>query len=100
VAKALHANSRRYDKAFISINCGALPETLLESELFGYIKGAFTGASSDKRGLFQAADGGTVFLDEIGLTSSALPNAASPGAAGARVPPGGGHAGCQSGRPV
>ena len=72
VAKAIYVNSRRHDKPFISINCGALPETLLESELFGYVKGAFTGAGSDKKGLFQAADGGTIFLDEIGLTSPTL----------------------------
>ena len=72
VAKALYMNSHRHDRPFISINCGALPETLLESELFGYVKGAFTGANTDKVGLFQAADGGTIFLDEIGLTSTAL----------------------------
>jgi len=72
VAKAIYVNSHRHDKPFISINCGALPETLLESELFGYVKGAFTGAGGDKKGLFQAADGGTIFLDEIGLTSPAL----------------------------
>ena len=72
VAKALYLNSRRHDKPFVSINCGALPETLLESELFGYVKGAFTGAATDRKGLFQAADGGTIFLDEIGLTSQAL----------------------------
>jgi len=72
VAKALHINSKRHDRPFVSINCGALPETLLESELFGYVKGAFTGAAGDKKGLFMAADGGTIFLDEIGLTSPAL----------------------------
>jgi len=72
VAKALHINSKRHDKPFVSINCGALPETLLESELFGYVKGAFTGAAGDKKGLFMAADSGTIFLDEIGLTSPAL----------------------------
>ncbi len=72
VAKAIYVNSHRHNKPFISINCGALPETLLESELFGYVKGAFTGAGSDKKGLFQAADSGTIFLDEIGLTSPAL----------------------------
>lgn len=72
VAKALYMNSHRHDRPFVSINCGALPETLLESELFGYLKGSFTGANTDKVGLFQAADGGTIFLDEIGLTSPAL----------------------------
>ena len=72
VAKALYMNSHRHDRPFVSINCGALPETLLESELFGYLKGAFTGANTDKVGLFQAADSGTLFLDEIGLTSPAL----------------------------
>jgi len=72
VAKALHINSKRHDRPFVSINCGALPETLLESELFGYIKGAFTGALGDRKGLFMAADSGTIFLDEIGLTSPAL----------------------------
>jgi DNA-binding NtrC family response regulator len=72
VAKALYLNSHRHDRPFVSINCGALPETLLESELFGYLKGAFTGANTDKVGLFQAADSGTIFLDEIGLTSPAL----------------------------
>jgi len=72
VAKAIYMNSNRHERPFISINCGALPETLLESELFGYVKGAFTGANTDKKGLFQAADGGTIFLDEIGLTTPAL----------------------------
>lgn len=66
VAKAIHAHSRRKDKKFIAINCAALPETLLESEMFGYVKGAFTGATSNKEGLFEAAQGGTLFLDEIG----------------------------------
>jgi len=65
-ARAIHEASKRRDKQFISINCGAFPETLLESELFGYMKGAFTGASANKKGLFEAADGGSVFLDEIG----------------------------------
>ena len=65
VAKALHFNSRRQFAAFIPINCSALPENLLESELFGHRKGSFTGAISDKKGLFQEADGGTIFLDEI-----------------------------------
>lgn len=66
VAKAIHNSSLRKGKPFVSINCGGLPETLLESELFGYIKGAFTGAYSSKRGLFDVAEGGSLFLDEIG----------------------------------
>lgn len=66
VAKAIHRNGPRKDKPFIVINCSAMPETLFESELFGYTKGAFTGASADKQGLFEAANGGTAFLDEIG----------------------------------
>ena len=66
VARALHFNSRRQFAPFIPINCSALPENLLESELFGHRKGAFTGAINDKKGLFQEADGGTIFLDEIG----------------------------------
>jgi DNA-binding NtrC family response regulator len=66
VARALHFNSRRQFAPFIPINCAALPENLLESELFGHRKGAFTGALTDKKGLFQEADGGTIFLDEIG----------------------------------
>lgn len=66
IAELIHYNSPRKDKPFISINCSAIPETLLESELFGYKKGAFTGAVSDKKGLITMADGGTLFLDEIG----------------------------------
>ncbi|WP_085903139.1 two-component system response regulator GlrR [Yersinia enterocolitica] len=66
LAQAIHAASPRAKKAFIAINCGALPEQLLESELFGHAKGAFTGAVSSREGLFQAAEGGTLFLDEIG----------------------------------
>ncbi|MCI0744129.1 MAG: sigma-54 dependent transcriptional regulator [Verrucomicrobia subdivision 3 bacterium] len=66
VARALHFNSRRAFAPFIPVNCAALPENLLESELFGHRKGAFTGAVNDKKGLFQEADGGTIFLDEIG----------------------------------
>ncbi len=66
VAKAIHENSSRAQAPFLVINCGGIPENLLESELFGYIKGSFTGAYSDKAGLFEIAQGGTVFLDEIG----------------------------------
>lgn len=66
VAKAIHYNSKRNSKPFIAINCGAIPESLLESELFGYVKGAFTDANQNKKGLFEEANGGTLFLDEIG----------------------------------
>jgi DNA-binding NtrC family response regulator len=71
VAKAIHYNSPRADRPFIPFNCGAIPETLVESELFGHTKGAFTGAIQAKKGLFEEADGGTLFLDEI---SSILPS--------------------------
>ncbi len=67
VAKAIHYNSSRADKPFIPFNCGAIPETLVESELFGHTKGAFTGAIQAKRGLFEEANGGTLFLDEISI---------------------------------
>ncbi len=72
VARALHYNSSRKDKPFVSINCASIPENLLESELFGYKKGAFTGANTDKKGLFLVANGGTLFLDEIGDMPFAL----------------------------
>jgi len=65
-AKVLHANGKRANKPLISVNCGAIPDNLLESELFGHKKGSFTGATSDRKGLFEAADKGTIFLDEIG----------------------------------
>ncbi len=71
-ARAIHAQSARREKPFVTVNCGALPETLLESELFGHMKGSFTGAIANKEGLFETADGGTVFLDEISATTPAL----------------------------
>jgi two-component system response regulator PilR (NtrC family) len=72
IARAVHYNSGRSDCPFVSINCGALPDELLESELFGHMKGSFTGATSNKKGLFEVANGGTIFLDEIGETSAAM----------------------------
>ena len=70
VAKAIHQTSYRRDKPFVVVDCGSLPETLLESELFGHVKGAFTGAHATKHGLFEEADGGTIFLDEIADTTA------------------------------
>ncbi|MEK6656478.1 MAG: sigma-54 dependent transcriptional regulator [Nitrospirota bacterium] len=72
IARAIHFNSRKKDKPFVTINCGALPEGLLESELFGHMKGSFTGAVFNKEGLFEVANGGTIFLDEVGETSPAI----------------------------
>jgi transcriptional regulator with PAS, ATPase and Fis domain len=72
LARAIHAASRRAQGPFVAVNAGAIPESLQESELFGHRKGAFTGASADRRGLFEEAGGGTLFLDEIGDTSAAL----------------------------
>lgn len=72
IARALHYNSRRQSNPFVTINCGALPESLLESELFGHVRGAFTGAIKDKPGWFESANGGTIFLDEVSEMSPAL----------------------------
>ena len=72
LARAIHGQGKRADRPFIAVNCGALPDTLLESELFGYCKGAFTGAEQDKPGRFELAQDGTIFLDEIGEVSPAL----------------------------
>jgi two-component system, NtrC family, response regulator HydG len=72
IARSIHLQSRRADGPFMAVNCGALAENLLESELFGHVRGAFTGAWTDKKGLFELADRGTLFLDEIGETSPAL----------------------------
>src|SRR6185369_3131308 len=69
VARAVHANSKRAERPFVTVNCAAITETLLESELFGHAVGAFTGASQARRGLFEEADGGTFFFDEIAETS-------------------------------
>ena len=72
VARAVHFNSLRRDRPFVALNCGAVPETLLESELFGHMRGAFTGADSNKKGLLEAAEGGTIFLDEIGEMNATM----------------------------
>ena len=72
IARAIHRSSDRRDKPFVEVACGALPETLLESELFGHVSGSFTGATGDKMGKFHQADGGTIFLDEIGTSSASM----------------------------
>ena len=66
IARAIVFNSDRKDKPFVTVNCGAIPENLLESELFGHVRGSFTGAVKDHKGLIETADGGTLFLDEVG----------------------------------
>src|SRR5204862_825126 len=72
VAKALHFNGDRRDQPFVPVSCGGIPESLLEDELFGHVKGAFTDAGADRAGRFETADGGTLFLDEIGTMSPSL----------------------------
>ena len=69
IARAIHFNSLRRSKRFVAVDCGALSETVLESEMFGHVKGAFTGAVTSRKGFFEAADGGTLFLDEVGNVS-------------------------------
>src|SRR5262245_37377907 len=72
VARAVHFNSMRHEQPFVALNCGAVPETLLESELFGHMRGAFTGADQNKKGLLEAAERGTIFLDEIGEMNASM----------------------------
>ena len=86
VARGLHKASSRCDNPFVSINCGAVPENLLESELFGYEKGAFTGANSLKQGKFEFASGGAIFLDEVGRDASDTPGEAASRAPGTGIP--------------
>ena len=85
VARAIHDRSAQRDRPLIKVNCAAIPETLLESELFGHVRGAFTGATTNKKGQFELADGGTIFLDEIGDDEPGAAGQAAAGAAGARV---------------
>ena len=85
VAHAIHYSSPRAKKPFVKVSCAALPESLIESELFGYEPGAFTGARAQKKGRFELAHGGTIFLDEIGELTPADPGEAAAGPAGARV---------------
>ena len=87
VAKAIHYDSARNDKPFVTINCSAIPETLMEAELFGHERGAFTDAKAQKKGLFEVADGGTLFLDEIGELSTYLAGKTAARAGGSDHPP-------------
>ena len=84
IARAIHFNSLRKDRPFVIINCGAIPAELLESELFGHVKGSFTGAVSHKKGKVEMAEGGTVFLDEIGEMPLGSPGAPASTSAAAR----------------
>ena len=99
IARYVHNLSNRVDGPFMSINCGALPENLLESELFGHVKGSFTGAVRDKQGLFAAARGGSFFLDEVGEMPRLAAGQAAARAAGARGDSGGRHGSDPGGRP-
>ena len=99
VAKAIHAQSRRSTKNFVPVNCAAIPDDLLESELFGYTKGAFTGATANKQGRIQYADGGTLFLDEIGDMKSSLAGKTAEGPAGKGIRAGRGLQGHPGGYP-
>ena len=92
IAHAIHYNSARAKKPFIKVSCAALPQDLIESELFGYEKGAFTGAHAPKKGRFELAEGGTLFLDEIGELNLDDAGQAAARAAGARVRAAGRHA--------
>ena len=85
IARALHYNSRRAERLFVTVNCGAIPEELLESELFGHVRGAFTNAVSHREGRFALAHGGTIFLDEIGDMSPNLAGEAAARAPGAHL---------------
>src|SRR3989475_3580669 len=90
VARGIHFESPRADRPFIEVNCAAIPETLIESELFGHEKGAFTGATATRRGQFEMADGGALFLDEIGGMRLSTQAQGLPGLQGQRLPRGGG----------
>ena len=87
VARAIHDGGRRAGRPFLTLNCGAIPENLIEGELFGHARGAFTGAHIDKKGVFEEADGGSLFLDEIAEMSPRRPGQPAAGAAGGRGAP-------------